>query len=285
MMRRNRFIFLICSLNLLILAGLGGGTYWWMNHRPAPTATNLVLPAAHSNDEIQPPAPSFQDVHLKDDLIAAQQANAELKSQLSDVLNWILTNIRGRYPLQESDLSHLQLPLVDEQFSIHPSLADFLQVSADERFLVDDALEFTRTDLRILQDRYLSISTPAPNQLYIQIKPFRDEGLALREDLLAALEVTLGKDRSERFQTVAGRALEESFDFFGQAERTLLFEVIEEPQHGLSRLIVNDGWFDDRDPAALAYAEKEITVEKMPNRYRDFSIYLPKAFDAFTGNP
>ena len=218
---------------------------------------------------------------MEEQVLALELERDDLRTQLGDVLNWILANFEGRYPLKETSLSHLNLPPMDEAFGLHPDLAEFLNVTADEQFMLEDAFNFTRGSLRVLQEKHMTISTPTPAQVTMTIAGFPDEGQVLREDLYAALEASLGTDRLDRLRTVSEKTLSSAFDYFGQASRTLMFEIVLDEADNQMKVVVNDGWFDEQNPDQLVYSENESTVSALPAQYEDFQIYLPETFDPF----
>jgi len=242
---------------------------------PPPSNVKANLPEATASL----PTPPKADVQA--DVLALQLENEDLKTQLGDVLNWILANFQGRVPLSEQALSHLNLPPMDEDFALHPDLAEFLNISTDEKFLMEDAFDFTRGNLRVLQDQNLSITSPTPAQVMMTFAEFPEQGQALREDLYAALEASLGPERLNRLLTVSDESLNSAFDYFGQASRTLMFEIILDEADNQLKVVVNDGWFNSQDPDQALYSEKESVVSSLPKQYNDFQYLLPDSFTPF----
>ena len=147
--------------------------------------------------------------------------------------------------------------------------------------LMEDAFDFTRGSLRVLQEQNLSVTSPTPARVSMTFNKFPEEGAALRDDLYAALSVSLGPDRLERLMTVSGEKLAAAFDHFGQSSRTLMFEIILDEADNQLKVMVNDGWFHDGDPDQVVYTESENVVSSLPVQYRDFHYLLPEAFDPF----
>lgn len=263
---------------------------------PAPTETVSppqanVQPTAPVPAKPEPPAPTPHH----NDAVARQELDRErtelrleneaLRMQLTDVLNWILVNVRGRFPVQEEHMDHLELPAVAENFTVSEALTDILRLTPEETFLLEDALDFTRTRLRDIQNEILEFSRPIPSRVVLNIPAFPEQGRALKQDLLEAVEASLGTDRKHRFATVADESLYSAFDTFGEASRTLIFEWSHDPASGGRQLIVNDGWFHADDPKNLSYRETELMVDRLPWQYEDFAIYLPDESSAESGTP
>jgi hypothetical protein len=239
----------------------------------------IRLPKALVSIPSPPADPS--EGNFRDKFMALVLENEAIQNQMSEVLTWVLDNFRGRYPLKETSLSYLDLPPVDEQFALHPELAEFMNISTDEQFLMEDAFNFTRGTLRVLQEQNLAVTSPTPAQVMMTFSNFPEEGLALREDLYAALEASLGSERLERLLTVSEDQLDAAFDYFGQATRTLIFEIILDEADNELKVVVNDGWFHEESADQVVYTESESVVSSLPLQYSDFQYLLPESFTPF----
>lgn len=282
------------AIFILLSIAISAGLLQWDQHRGANTlqGTNIVTEQTDAVQTTQKdPTPSAEQLRAKQESVKLRmekrisqldQENEALRGQMTDLLNWILTNVRGRYPVREQDLGHLKLPVINEDFELDDSLSDFLKLSTDEIFLVEDAFQFTRAKLRVLQDANMEWIQDTPNQIVMNIQSFPESGSQLKKDLDQALEASIGQDRLERLQTVSNDTLKETFDHFGQASRTLIFEMRNNPATGQPSLVINDAWFDEQNPDQLVYTESEIAVEALPEKYRDFEIYLTENFSPVT---
>lgn len=250
-----------------------------VNQPAEPRTPRIRLPKALVR--IPTPPHGTPEDTMRDKFMALVLENEAIQNQMSDLLNWILDNFQGRFPLKESALSHLDLPLLDDRFALHPDLADFMNISTDEQFLMEDAFNFTRGTLRVLQEQNMSVTSPTPAQVMMTFAEFPEEGRALQEDLYAALEASLGPERLERMLTVSEEQLKAGFDYFGQASRTLMFEIILDEADNELKVVVNDGWFNGENPDQLVYTETESVLSSLPVQYVDFQYLLPESFTPF----
>ncbi|MCF7837213.1 MAG: hypothetical protein K9N49_01140 [Candidatus Marinimicrobia bacterium] len=296
-------------VGIQVLAGglglglLAGGILLWLA-RPAASAPG----AAHAPVTTRPPpaaqapARSVTDTAAANSVPAAPTAdpraataeprgalaaengrlrrmNAQLQTQLTDLLNWILRNFRGRYPLSEEHLERLALRPVTPAFTLHPEVADFLRVTPEEEALLNDALAYVHWAVNEIESAGREIERPAADKSIIRHPPFPEAGLALREDLYHAFEMALGPERLDRFLLVAEENLTAEFSYFGQGQRTVIFQTVFAPDTGQPYLRIKDGWI-------LRDAENRTTVqavesdhENLPRDYADYRPYLPPGWE------
>ena len=216
---------------------------WWMSApKPVPKVQPSGFPArvaAAPSAPVRAEAPAGAQILLKAAEAAAPAAagteqlerkafqlemeNARLRGRLDDMLNWILDNVRGTFPMPENQMANLRVVPVDDDMAVSDDLVQLLRLGDEEVDRLDAAFMGTRAVLQDLEAENIAVAEPAENQVVLNIPPYAEEGGLLREELYGELKKTLGAARFDRFLQVAGTGLEESFEYFGEVDRTLLF--------------------------------------------------------------
>ncbi|HPT16469.1 MAG TPA: hypothetical protein PK388_04245, partial [Kiritimatiellia bacterium] len=169
-----------------------------------------------------------------------EMENARLRARLDDMLNWILDNVRGTFPLPEGQLANLRVVPVDTNMQTSADLAEVLRLSDEEIDKLDTAFLGTRSVLQELETEKISVDQPAEKQVVLNIPPYAEEGELVRAELYGELKRTLGAGRFDRFLQVAEAGLDEKFEYFGNADRTLEFEEVTDAVSGAAQLYVRD---------------------------------------------
>ncbi|MBN1270574.1 MAG: hypothetical protein JXB04_13370 [Kiritimatiellae bacterium] len=201
--------------------------------------------------------------------------NRKLQNQLIEVLNWILLNFKGKYPLAEKNLAKLRLDPVTADSRLNGDVAEFLNITAEEEAMINDALSYARAIVQEIQDDNTTLTAPSADKVIVRIPAFPEEGALIREDLCAALEITLGADRFDRFMDVSNEGLETHFDHFGNAARTLIFELVYAGRNEPPLLTIKDGWVIQEEDGRKVIQATESTVEALPEEYADYADVLP----------
>ena len=207
--------------------------------------------------------------------------NRGLQERLLALLNWILANFRGKYPLPESYLARLQVAPVTADFLLHPEAIELLKISPEEEAQINDLFAYARRYLTEIEAALLEVTNPRPDKVVLHIPTFPEEGAALRDDLYAALDVTLGQDRFDRFLTVSEAGLKASFSRFGEASRTMVFELDYTAGDVLPRLKIKDGWVVELGRDVRTLSAMESTVTNLPAEYHAYLAWLPEYVSAF----
>ena len=217
---------------------------------------------------------------------ALETENAKLRGRLHDMLNWMLENVRGTFPLPEAQMANLQLMPVDENMAVSEDLAEVLRLSDQELDTLDATFSGTRTVLRELEAEKISVAEPGENQVVLSIPPYAEEGQVVREELYGALKQTLGAGRFDRFLQVAEDGLDERFDYFGEADRTLEFEAVQDAASGDPQLFVRDERVrpSKEDPLRQDITASERIVTELPDEYYPYRSWLPDYVTRFARN-
>ena len=212
--------------------------------------------------------------------------NAKLRGRLHDMLNWMLENVRGTFPLPETQMANLRLMPVDENMAVSDDLADVLRLNDQELDSLDTAFSGSRSVLRELEAQNISVKAPAQNQVVLSIPPYAEEGQVVREELYSALKNTLGAGRFDRFLQVAEAGLDERFDYFGEADRTLEFETVQDAASGDPQLFVRDERVlpSKDDPLRQDITASERIVTELPDEYYPYRQWLPDYVTRFARN-
>ncbi len=225
-------------------------------------------------------APSLAQLTAQNQALTRE--NATLKGRLNEVLNWILANFRGKYPLPEPFMDKLRVTPLTEDFLLSDELITFLRVTAEEEVKINDALQASAAILRGMEAAAISVRNSRPDKVVLSIPPFGEEAKTLQEDLYAALAVTLGRDRFDRFMQVSEADLKQSFYHFGDASRTMIFELAYGGTSGVPQLVIRDAWVIPNGEQARTIMAEESTVTNLPSKYRNYLAWLPDYVAAYS---
>jgi len=206
--------------------------------------------------------------------------NDKLESQLTDFLNWVLVNFQGKHPLPLEQLKKLKLTAVASDFCLHPEVAEFLNITAEEQSMINDVFGYTEKLLREIEWDNLSVTAPSASKHILYIPTFYEEGTALREDLYAALETTLGGPRFDRLIDVSQSDLETSFHHFGDAAHTIVFEARYVENDDTPYLYIKDGWITDSANGQRVISAVESSTTALPEQYTQYAEFLPDELQA-----
>jgi hypothetical protein len=213
---------------------------------------------------------------LNEENLKLRTQNNELQSRLVAVLNWILTNFRGKYPLSEAHMAKLQIPPLTEDYTLHPDALDFLKVTPDEEQKVNDAFAYAHKTLEEIEAAIITATNPRPDKVILHIPAFPEDGKLLQDDLYSALDMTLGQDRFDRFLQVSESGLKQNFYQFGEASRTMVFELAYESNSTTPQLKIKDGWVIDLGPNSRQVTAVESYVTNLPTKYNAYLAWLPE---------
>lgn len=206
-----------------------------------------------------------------------QAANRAVSRQYEELANWVLTNMRGRYPLKDRLVSRLKFSPVTEEFVVHPDMADFLEADEREQGLMNDAFAYGWSTLAAIEAAHITASHPAPDRVTLHIPPFEQEGEAMRGDLYRALEAVLGRARFDKLIEVSEEDLVKSYHYFGMAARTMIFQL--EPSgnaHEPPFLLIKDGWVIPGKEGTRSITATESATRELPAIYSAYLAWLPE---------
>ena len=243
-----------------------GQSVGWSDPRIGKSASGAVDPVADL---------AAKASQLNEENVRLRTQNNELKSRLVSVLNWILENFRGKYPLSEAHMAKLQIPPMTDDYTLHPDALSFLKVTPDEEQKVNDAFAYARQTLDEIEAAIITVTNPRPDKVILHIPTFPEDGKVLQEDLYAALDTTLGQDRFDRFLQVSESGLKQSFYQFGEASRTMVFELAYDSESTTPQLKIKDGWVIDLGPNSRQVTAVESFVTNLPAKYNGYLAWLP----------
>ncbi len=223
---------------------------------------------------------------LEREAFQLEMENTRLRSRLDDMLNWILDNVKGTFPLPEGQMANLQINPVDEDLAVSGDLAELLRMDDEEIALLDDAFLGTRSVLQELETEQIQIDEPLENQVILNIPPYGEDGQYVREELYQELRRTLGTARFDRFLQVAEANLDEQFEYFGEVDRTLQFEALADDGSGQAQLFVRDERVipNKDDPYRQDILASERIVTELPSEYYPYWDWLPEYVTQFSQN-
>lgn len=261
---------------------------------PAPAAAvaaSVALAASAADPAAPAAAPAAAsavaaDRELERKAFRLEMENAKLRARLDDMLNWIIDNVRGTFPLPDRQMANLRVAPVDTNLATSADLAEILRLDDEEIFLLDSAFLGTRSVLRELEAENISVEQPADKQTVLNIPPYGEEGELVREELYVELKKALGAGRFDRFLQIAAAGLDESFDYFGAADRTLEFEEVTDVATGETQLYVRDERVrpNKDDPRRQDVTASERLVTELPAEYVAYWNWLPEYVTRFARN-
>jgi hypothetical protein len=291
-------------IGLVVLVGVSVLASWWISASgqasgtapattPAPAAgaakADLASAAAPALRPGPLPgskssaAPSSETDRLERRSFQLELENARLRGRLDDMLNWILDNVRGTFPLPEDQMANLRLMPVDTNMAVSDDLARVLRLNDEEVDRLDAAFMGTRSVLQDLETEKVSVDKPSDSQVVLNFPPYAEDGQMVREELYGELKKTLGAARFDRFLQVAETGLDEQFDYFGEADRTLQFEAVRDAVSGDSQLFVRDERVrpNKKDPLQQDISASERIVTELPSEYYPYWNWLPDYVTGF----
>ena len=214
--------------------------------------------------------------------------NAALRARLDDMLAWITENLRGRFPLEEEQMAHLRIPPVDSDGLVSGDLARLLRLTDAETGRLDDAFVGSRDVLYDLESAGITVTIDtaasdapdgtAPLSATLDFAPYPDDGALVRDALYDELLSTLGRARFARLLQVSGTGLAESFDHFGDRQRTLTVTSLL-PAGGDSSpvLLIRDETAvpDPDDPDRQLISAIEAVTPALPAEYARYASLIP----------
>jgi hypothetical protein len=244
---------------------------------PTPASPDRTRTAASSGAPSMTPEP-LSARELAEENRKLREANALLQERLRAVLNWILANFRGRFPIPETLFSRVQIsPLTDDD-QLNPEIAELLRLSPDETERLNDAFAYALDYISHIEAAILTATEPRAGKIILHIPTFKENGQLLKEDLYAALETTLGSDRFARFRKVAENGMLRRFYHFGEASRTMVFELAYEENDPQPRILIKDGYILELAPGVREITATETVATNIPQKYAAYLAWLPEYF-------
>lgn len=248
--------------------------------RPLESTTGGDVP----REETQVPTGALIDeveiLRARNSQLAAE--TSQFRAQFEGLANWMIQTFRGKIPLKERFVPNLLLASVNEDFSLHGDLMDFLEVTGEEKVMVDDALVATATTMMNIESSIMTVTQAGPDHVRFNIPPYPEQGTMLKEDLYGAVEATIGAQRFDRLVDVGGKDLEKQYHYFGNAERTLEFEVAYPKDRAQPPfLVIRDAWVIPDGESSRRTDLRETSTYELPSAYFAYADWLPQNVAAF----
>lgn len=256
---------------------------------PAPAAAAVVHPAGAAAPKPQAVSASAKEDSVRElerKAFRLEMENAKLRGRLDDMLNWILDNVRGTFPLPDHQMANLRVVPVDTNLEVSADLAEVLRLDDAEIDRLGSAFIGTRAVLKELETEKISVDQPAEKQVVLTIPPYAEEGQIVREELYGELKRALGAARFDRFLEIAEAGLDEKFEYFGEVDRTLEFEEVTDAASGAAQLFVRDERVlpSKDDPLRQDITASERLVTELPDEYYAYWNWLPDYVTRFARN-
>lgn len=209
--------------------------------------------------------------------------HAKLQGKYDQMLQWMMDNYRGKYPLPERLVNRLKIIPLEENGDVSPDLVELLKLTGDEVAQVKDVINYVRVNIEHAERERARITEQTDGRITYEVPIYPEVGQPLKEDLYLTLESTLGSPRFDRLVDVAGPALREQLNYFGEASRTLTFEVIQPSVPGAHPpyMIIRNGWMFPEGESVRMTVVKETAVMTLPESYRAYADWLPDNMSQF----
>lgn len=229
---------------------------------------------------VLPPPPPAQSV-VKQRLKELELENRTLSTQVDELGNWVLTNVRGTYPLPADMVTHLAMPAVSSNYSVHADLVRLLRMNETEQAMLNDALGYAQARMRKTEAPLVNVLARQENKVSLYVPPYEEDGQQTREDLMNAMEGSLGGARFDQLLNVSGKSLDEAFHYFGTAARTLEVELVPPQGAETAYLLIRDGWQIPDGESVTRWSGRETAARELPAEYADFRAWLPPAIAVY----
>lgn len=257
---------------------------------PAPQAANLFRSSARDASPVAAaplPAPTngpLRDKSARRRISELERDNAELRRRLDEMLNWIVENVQGRYPLPENQMKNLRVAPVDDDLLTSDDLVEVLRLTPDEIDQLDASFLATREILYEIEDSTFTVLPDSgPDRLLLHSPPYAQEGAEVSAVLYDELLGTLGKARFARFMQISGTELARQFDSFGDRDRTLEFQLALDDADNAAVLFIRDETAtpDPDDPLIQHIVATERIADALPPEYLPYANRLPELLVPF----
>ena len=254
---------------------------------PTPPATNLVLqlrPAAPTNPVILAGNPEWKlsEVELRERLHTLERRETELlaenkkiKTQLNDVLQWIIRTYRGKFPIPNETVAHLRLAGITDDYRVDPEVVEILHITPAEQTRMNTLLTDSRSLYQQLEDRVMTITNSAPGEVIVRVPAFPQEGQLLRTNLYDGLKATLGVYRFNRLLETSECSFKKRFQYFGKASRSIRFQLVYDTPDAAPRLSIRDAWVIEEQKDQRRIEADETIPAEVPAYYVAYLARLP----------
>jgi len=171
---------------------------------------------------------------------ALSDENERLRQHLDDLLEWIVENLGGRFPVPEPMLAHLRIEALSEGDALHPDLVKMLRIAPGEETRINAALARAARLAEWIEERSAWVEWRSTAEVALHLPGDPDQGEAIRMELRDSFDDALGPDRGARLWTVAESSLSDAFGAFGVGDRVIVFSLATAPDGAAEQLRIRD---------------------------------------------
>lgn len=285
---------LYSAVALLLAVAAGGGVWVALNAAEATNtpaglqvAASVATPPSNSRaDAGDMPEDSVQDRSRVEGELkrALEEENRDLNRRYEELTRWMIENYRGKYPLPERLVESLRLDTVTETGEVSPDLVEILRLTGEEKAQVQGVIDYARALIRQTERDLVTVKEQSELRISYEVPVFPGVGQILRDEIFYSLENTLGAPRFDRMLDVAGESMREELHYYGEASRTLTFEIVMPANEGdhPPYLLIRDGWMVPDGESVRISKVKETAALGLPENYRDYRDWIPDNFSAYT---
>jgi hypothetical protein len=242
---------------------------------PSPAQPSDANPTAAPQLPERWKALESENVALRQVQANLEQENFRLRQQLHNVLQWILDNFRGRYPIPEHLVDRLHVTTLNDDFTVHDEFASLVRLSPEERRQLDAAFQAAHGMTLSIYADVLRATVPSPTELVLEIPPHELQGDLVRQHIRGALRTILGDVRLPWAEAAATNDLAHRFGYFGHGTRTIRFQLVEGDEGTESRLRVRDEHSMEDPGGGRTVTIREFSTDQLPHDYESLLQLLP----------
>ncbi len=242
---------------------------------PSPAQPSDANPTVASQLSERWKAVESENVALRQVQANLEQENFRLRQQLHDVLQWILDNFRGRYPIPEHLVDRLHVTTLNDDFTVHDDFAALVRLSPEERRQLDAAFQAAHGMTLGIYAEVLRATVPSPTELVLEIPPHEDQGALVRQQIRDALRAVLGDARLPWAEATATNDLVRRFGYFGHGTRTVRFQLVESDERSEPRIRVRDEHSMEDPAGGRTMTIREFSADQLPHEYESLLQLLP----------
>lgn len=269
----------------IVLACIVGSWFYVSGGAVRVESVQVSAPAATARpaeDKAKPSSPGESPTEEINQQLLSE--HVQLQDRYNKMLQWMMDNYRGKYPLPERLVGNLRISPVTDNNELNPDLVEMLKMTDDEKVMVQDIFDYVRGNLSAAELERMQVTEQNADRITFTVPTYADVGGTLKEDLYSGLETALGGARFDRMVDVAGEEMREKFNYFGEASRSLTFEVIYPEVEGAFKpyVLIRDGWVIPEGDSVRLTKVTETAISSMPESYREYEQYLPTEIGRYT---
>lgn len=199
----------------------------------------------------------------------------EMQVQYEALMEWILDNVRGTYPLPEHLTTNISLAAMADDLSLDSDIAELLNMTDQEQDNVNGIFNYAIDSIADIEASLMEIQEADSGKVTFHIPTYAEMGEELLDEMSSAMTDTLGADRAARFNLFTAQDLAENLHYFGRAAHTIVMEPMP-VNDNTPGWRIRDAWISDSEEENTRVIEvEERSVVTIPQKYDALLNLLP----------